>query len=191
MGMFVLGLGLFAVSHGVLVAPSLAGGLRARLGEGGRKLFVTALAAIGLVLVVLGWGDAASLGAAWTPPIWTRHITLALMLPALILLAAAYLPAGWIKRVAKHPMLAGVKVWAFAHLASNGDVRSLALFGVFLAYAVVARIALKRRGDVGAAAATPALTGDVLAVAFGAAAYAAVAFWLHPILFGVPALLPR
>ena len=47
-------------------------------------------------------------------------------------------------------MLAGVKTWAFAHLLSNGDLGSILLFGSFLAWAVYARIAAKRRGDAGA-----------------------------------------
>ena len=47
-------------------------------------------------------------------------------------------------------MLAGVKTWALAHLLSNGDLGSILLFGSFLAWGVYARIAAKRRSDLGA-----------------------------------------
>lgn len=179
--LFGLGLGLFFGAHGFLLTPAAS-----QMAAGPvRKLSVTALSLAGVVLIVLGWGQASALGVAWTPPVWARHVTLALMLPSFILLAAAYLPAGRIKKYAKHPMLAGVKVWAFAHLVSNGEWRSIALFAGFLAYAVLARIAAKRRGDQGASGATPGLLGDVAAVGVGAVAYLAVAYWLHPVLFGV------
>ena len=77
-----------------------------------------------------------------------RHITEALMLPACIFVAAAYLP-GDIKRVLKHPMLVGVKTWAVAHLIANGDLGGIILFGSVLAWAVYDRISLKRRSDPG------------------------------------------
>ena len=48
-------------------------------------------------------------------------------------------------------MLASIKTWAFAHLLSNGDLGSILLFGAFLAWGVYARIAAKRRGDLGVA----------------------------------------
>ena len=87
--------------------------------------------------------------AVWYPPAWTRHIVVALMWPASIMVAAAYIP-GNIKRVLKHPMLVGVKTWAFAHLCANGDLGGIILFGSVLAWAVYDRITLKRRTDPGA-----------------------------------------
>ena len=65
-------------------------------------------------------------------------------------MAAAFVPSH-IKSKLKHPMLASVKTWALAHLLSNGDLGSILLFGSFLAWGVYARIAAKRRGDLGAA----------------------------------------
>ena len=77
-----------------------------------------------------------------------RHITIGLMLLASIFMAAAFVPSH-IKSKLKHPMLAGIKTWALAHLLSNGDLGSILLFGSFLAWGVYARIAAKRRGDLG------------------------------------------
>jgi uncharacterized membrane protein len=86
-------------------------------------------------------------------------------------------------------MLAAVLLWALAHLIANGDLGSVVLFGSFLVFTVVDRIVVARRGDRGAAAANPNILGDLMAVAFGGALYAALVFYLHPLLFGVPVIL--
>ena len=78
----------------------------------------------------------------WYPPAWTRHIVVAAMWPASIAVVAAYIP-GDIKRVLKHPMLVGVKIWAVAHLCANGDLGGIILFGAVLAWAVYDRITLE------------------------------------------------
>lgn len=185
MALMLAGLLTFFAIHLALAAPAAAEGMQARVGAMGRKGLVTVASFAGLALIVVGWAGAGGAGVLWTPPAWTRHVALALMLPSLIFVVAAYLPAGRIKAAVKHPMILGVKVWAFAHLVANGEVRSVLLFGTFLAYAVFVRIALKRRGDAGAANAETRLVWDLAAVAIGAAAYGLIAYQLHPILFGV------
>jgi uncharacterized membrane protein len=103
---------------------------------------------------------------------------------AFVALAAAYSPPGKIKGLLHHPMLAGIKAWALAHLLVNGDLGSMILFAAFLAWAVYDRIAVKRRGDTGAPS-SGVTVGDALSLVVGSAAYAAM-FWLHPWLIGVP-----
>jgi uncharacterized membrane protein len=107
------------------------------------------------------------------------------MWPAIILLVAAYVP-GDIKRALKHPMLVGVKLWAFAHLISNGDLGSIILFGSILAWAVFDRITLKRRSDPGA---PPIPAGgrrnDIIAIVLGSVLYLALGLWFHPLVIGV------
>jgi uncharacterized membrane protein len=87
----------------------------------------------------------------------------------------------------KHPMLAGIKLWAAAHLLANGDLGSIILFGSFLGWAVFDRISLKHRADSGA---PPIPVGgpsnDLIAVAVGIVAYLALAFAFHPVVIGVP-----
>jgi len=119
------------------------------------------------------------------PPSFMRHITMALMPPAIILIVSAYVPTGFIKKAVKHPMLVAVKLWAFAHLLVNWDVGSLILFGSFLAFGVIDRIALKGRGDIGAAAVEPNVLGDLIALAVGSALYALLVYQLHQIITGV------
>jgi uncharacterized membrane protein len=115
---------------------------------------------------------------------------MALMLPAMILIVAAYMrPIGFIKKAVKHPMLAAVKLWAFAHLLVNWDLASLILFGSFLVFGVLDRIVVKRRGDMGAAAAHPNVLGDLLSIAIGIALYLLLVYQLHGDLFGANVLL--
>lgn len=164
--------------------------LAARFGDKGYTVAHSLASLVGLVLIVIGYAQARAAGSPilYDPPTWTRHLALLLMMVAMVLLASAFIP-GRIKAAAKHPMLASVKVWAFAHLLANGDLASVILFGSFLAWAVVDRISLKRRPvDVIArekAIGAPA-ANDVIAVVVGATAYVVFAFWLHPILIGVP-----
>ena len=145
------------------------------------------MALAGLALIVWGYGQyrAHELIQLWSPPAFTRHITVGLMLFAAIFFVAAFIPSH-IKTKLKHPMLAGVKTWALAHLISNGDLGSILMFGTFLAWAVYARIAAKRRGNGGATAAPSGWTNDVIVVALGIVIYLALGFAFHPIVIGVP-----
>lgn len=183
MTFFLLGLVIFFGTH---LWTALARGGRARmikaLGPGPYKGLYSLLSIIGFVLIVIGWKGADASVVYATPP-RTRHLAFLLMLVALIALASAYLPKGRIAATLKHPMLAGVKFWALAHLLVNGEVRSIILFGSFLLYAVIDRIAVKRRGEP-----TPApgpLQNDLIAGLVGAAAFAAIYFFLHPYIAGV------
>jgi len=121
----------------------------------------------------------------WSPPSFMRHITVGLMLFAVIFAVAAFIPSH-IKTRLKHPMLASIKTWALAHLLSNGDLGSILLFGGFLAWGVYARIAAKRRGDLGPKSAPAGWFNDVLVIALGVVVYLALGYAFHPAVIGVP-----
>ncbi|MEX0645293.1 MAG: NnrU family protein [Parvularculaceae bacterium] len=187
MAIFVLGLIIFFVPH---LATAFARGARGKvvkaLGAGPYKGTYSLVSAIGLGLIIWGWGRADAT-VLFVAPALALHVVYLLTLLALIALASAYLPKGRIAAALKHPMLAGVKLWALAHLIVNGDVRSLILFGSFLAYGVLDRIAVKLRN-----APTPTagpVVNDLYAVGVGAAVWAAIYFVLHPYIAGVP--IPR
>ena len=153
------------------------------------RLAYSMAAFTGLALIAHGFGVYRAGGyiQIWNPPRGLMHLNLVLMWLAFVLLAAAYLP-GYIKAKAKHPMLAAVKLWALGHLLANGDLGSILLFGGFLAWAVFARISLKRREAAEPPKAfEPKPVYDIAAVVIGTAAYAAM-FWLHARLIGVPAM---
>jgi len=184
----VLGLAVFIGVHLVTTQRELRARLVGRLGEGGYKGLYSLAAAIGLALIVYGFALYRATGwiDVWYPPHWTRHVSALLMLFAAVSLVAAYI-RGNIKRTLKHPMLVAVKLWALAHLVSNGDLGSILLFGGLLAWAVVDRISLKRRGDPdGPPIPTRGLANDAAAVVVGLALYAGLAFWFHPHIIGVP-----
>jgi uncharacterized membrane protein len=91
-----------------------------------------------------------------------------------------------IKAAVGHPMVAGVKLWALAHLLANGSLADLLLFGAFLAWAVADFIAARRR-DRAAGRTYPALgwPRDAAVPGIGIAAWAGFAFWGHAWLIGV------
>jgi uncharacterized membrane protein len=185
----ILGLVIFLGTHVFVTMRDRRAALVAQVGEWPYRGLFSLASIVGLVLI--GYGFAAYRAAGpimvWYPPVWTRHIVVALMWPASILVAAAYIP-GNIKRALKHPMLVGVKTWAFAHLCANGDLGGIVLFGSVLAWAVYDRITLKRRKDAGA---PPIPVGgvknDIIAIVIGTIIYLALGFVFHPIVIGVPA----
>jgi uncharacterized membrane protein len=145
MTLFIVGLVLFLGIHSVaIVAPAYRDARVARNDRAWKGLF-SLIAIAGFALLIYGFGMARQTPVVlWNPPIYMRHLTLLLMLPVFPLLLAAYLP-GRIKTAAKHPMLLAVKIWAFAHLLANGTLNDVILFAAFLAWAVIDRIAVKRR----------------------------------------------
>lgn len=190
----ILGLVVFLGAHVFTTAREPRAALVGRMGEGGYKAAYSLVSLLGIALIAYGFGRYRATGwvDVWYPPVWTRHLSLVLVLVAFIAMAAAYLP-GRIKAALKHPMLVAVKVWALSHLLANGDLGSIVLFGSFLAWAVYARIRVKRRDEVvdhaGPAAAPASPRNDVLAILIGAIAWYVFAKWLHPLLIGV-AVLP-
>jgi uncharacterized membrane protein len=184
----ILGLVLFLGVHTMSTQRGLRARVIASTGEGGYKIGYALVATLGLALIVWGFAHYRATGwiDVWYPPKAFKHITVALMLPAVILVVASYI-RGRIYTTLKHPMLAGVKLWAAAHLLANGDLGSIILFGSFLGWAVFDRISLKHRVDVGAPPIPVGGAGnDLIAVSVGAVAYLALAFSFHPVVIGVP-----
>ena len=159
----------------------------ARIGENPWKGLYSLIAIAGFVLLVWGYGQARQQGVVlFEPPVFMRHITSLLMLVSFVLLAAAYVPGNHIKARLGHPMIIGVKVWAFAHLLANGRLSDVVLFGAFLAWAIADFIAARKRDR---AAGTVYPPGDelrtVLTVVAGVVAWAVFVAGLHLWLIGV------
>lgn len=136
----ILGVALWWAAH---FFGRVAPGLRARMGAPGRGIIAAAVL-LSVVLMIIGYRMAE--GAVF----WGRSPALVglnnlLMIGAFyVYLSAKAAPGLWIARI-KHPQLAGVKIWAFAHLLVNGDVESFVLFGGLLAWAVVSVIVINRQ----------------------------------------------
>jgi uncharacterized membrane protein len=188
LAVMILGLALFLGIHTLTTRRKLRAGLISSMGEGGYKGVYALLSLLGLALIVWGFAHYRATGMidVWYPPRALKHITVALMLPAVILVVASYI-RGRIYATVKHPMLAGIKLWAAGHLLANGDLGSIILFGSFLAWAVYDRISLKHRADAGGPPIPVGGVGnDLIAVAVGLIAYLALAFAFHPVVIGVP-----
>ncbi len=186
LGIFILGLVVFFAAHVFVTFRAARADAIAKMGQNGYRALFGLVSIAGLALIVWGFGEYhAHAPQIWSPPSFMRHITIGLMLFAVIFFTAAFVPSH-IKMKLKHPMLAGIKTWALAHLLSNGDLASILLFGSFLAWGVYARIAAKRRGDLGAIAAPVGWINDVIVVVVGIVIYLALGYAFHPMVIGVP-----
>ena len=183
-----LGLLLFLGVHSVrIVAEPWRGRAIARLGEGPWKGLYSLVAALGLALVVWGYGLARTDPVVlWQPPVWTRHLAALLTLPVFVLIAAAYIPGTRIRAAVGHPMLLGVKLWAAAHLVANGTAADLLLFGSFLVWAVLDfKSARARDRAAGTRHAALGVSRDVAAIVLGLVVWYVFARYLHAWLIGV------
>ena len=190
LAIMIIGLAAFLGAHTLVALRPQRAAVIARVGERPYRGLFSLVSLIGIILIGYGFARyrAAGFIDIWTPPRWTRHVTEALVWPSIILVVAAYIPSE-IKRVLKHPMLAGVKLWAVAHLLSNGDLGSIILFGSVLAWAVYDRIAIKQRGDAAtgpvAVAASGGYRNDFIVVVVGTLLFFALGLWFHPWVIGI------
>lgn len=185
----LLGILVFLGVHSLTTFRETRAQLIERLGLGPFKGLYSLLSIAGFALIVWGFSRyrAEGLITLWTPPAWTRHLTMGLMWFAFVALACMNPAPSRIRGWLRHPMLVAIKIWALAHLLANGDAGGMLLFGSFLAWAVFDRIAVKKRGDMGAMRIESFTRADTRALGAGTAAYIAMVF-LHPVLIGVPVI---
>ena len=179
------GLALFFAAHTFSMFRDARAALVSRLGALPYRGLYSLVSLAGFVLIVHGYGHAPRIDV-WLPPVGLRHVTMLLMLPVFVLLAAAYVP-GHIKAKVGNPMLMALKIWALAHLLVNGDLASMLLFSAFLAFGVIDLIAVKRSGR-SAVVAAPRVLFDVLAVVVGLLIYGGFVMGLHRVVAGVPVI---
>lgn len=154
----------FAGLHFTLSSRAVRGRGVAALGEN-RYLGLYSLAILAsFAWLVLEWRSAPFV-ALYTPPAWTRWVPNVVMPLAYTLLVMGYtiaspavagmasreLPVTGILRITRHPALWGFGLWGLSHLAANGDLRSVALFGsvAVLALGGMLHIDARRRASGG------------------------------------------
>lgn len=186
MALLILGIVLFLGVHSLKIVSPIRDGLIGRLGEKSYRAVYSVGAVLGFGLIAWGFHRYRAEGwvQIWVPPVGMRHLTITLMWFAFVALAASSPRPSRIRGWLRHPMIVAVKIWALAHLLANGDLGGLVLFGSFLAWAVVDRISLKRRGDMGGARIDHFTRTDTVALVAGTVAYVAMML-LHPYLIGV------
>ena len=188
MALLILGLVLFLGVHSVRV---FAEGARTRFiaqrGDNAWKGMYSVLSILGFVLLIYGYGLARQQPVVlWTPPTWPRHLAALLTLPAFVLLVAAYVPGNGIKARVHHPMVLGIKVWAFAHLLVGRTLAAEIVFAAFLAWAVLSfRAAQARDRAAGRIYPQGRVVPTVVTVVVGVAAWVGFALWGHAALIGV------
>ncbi|WP_250656171.1 NnrU family protein [Alkalimarinus coralli] len=182
MELLITGLCIFFLIHLLPTTPTLKSTLVTKYGEMPYKAVFSLISLAGLLLIIWGKADAEFV-AVWNPPVMFSVLTKLIVLPAIVLLVAAYLPSN-IKRHTRHPMLWGVSLWAIGHLMINGDMASILLFGSFLMFALVDMASANSRGATLQKESKP-LMNDIAVLVLGGAGYALLGIF-HQRLFGVP-----
>ena len=185
----ISGLILFLGIHSIRI---VADGWRARqresMGEIRWKGLFSVASAIGLGLVVWGFGEARlNSPQLWISATWVRHVVALPTLLAFIMFAATYIPGTRIKAAIGHPMVAGVILWAAAHLMANGKLSGAILFGGFLLWAIADFLSARRRDRMEARRyyVAEGWLRDMLAVTVGCVVWGFFAGYGHIWLIGV------
>jgi len=191
MAILVLGLIIFLGLHSIrILAESGRERAIARIGDGPWKGIYSLLSAIGFVLIVWGFAQARyTAPTLWTPVPGARHVTIALMLVSMLLLAAYLFKQSHITAWVHHPMVWSVAVFGLAHLIANGSAADAVLFGAFLVWAAADLVSSYARDHRdGVVYPEPNVSATIGAVVVGLVFWALLAFWLHYWLFGVAPL---
>ncbi|MCC5857575.1 MAG: NnrU family protein [Ectothiorhodospiraceae bacterium] len=185
----IIGLLIFLGAHSVrIVAEDWRTAQIQRMGELPWKAAYSLVSIFGLAIAIWGFGQM-RLDPTWVwfPPVGLRHAVSLFMIPAFILLVAAYMPRNHIRAKLGHPMLLAVKLWALSHLLANGRLGDIIFFGAFLVWAVFCFRAARRRSP--APATEPSSMGSTIAtVVIGLVAYYVFAMYLHIPITGMPAI---
>lgn len=173
------------------LCPNVSANMQARFGKGAWHGLFSIGALASLAFLIYAFGQARlETDYLYNPPRGLSHLTVLLMLFAMILVVSAVLPAGHIASKSKFPLLVAVKLWALSHLFANGETASVMLFVAFLAWAVIVRIIRKRRANAGLMAMKPFVSAqyDVIAIVLGALLWLAFLTKLHVLLIDVPVI---
>lgn len=192
MTLLIIGLALFLLTHGIRIyADGFRSAMIGRLGSLGWKGVYSVASLAGLILIGSGYALARqSPIELWRSAAWISHPVALLMVASFVLVIAAYIPRNHLRVKIGHPMVVGVKVWAFAHLLANGNLADVLLFGTILIWAVLSfRAARMRDRAAPKVAVQPSLAMTGLTVALGIAAWIWFVFHGHAWLIGVRPLV--
>lgn len=203
---------VFLLTHAIPVRPPVKPWVVARLGAAGFALAYSVLSILVLIWLI-GSAGRAPFVEIWPRAEWQNHVTLAATALACVILAlAAFRPnpfsfGGWknaqfdparagIIGWVRHPMLAALGLWSLGHLAPNGDLSHVILFGGFSLFAVLGMVMIDRRRkrlmgpDVWQhLTPSPSLQGLWEPLRWLAAALAVIGLIiLHPLVIGIPAV---
>ncbi len=188
MALLLLGLVIFLGVHSTrILADGWRTSMIARMGPMPWKGLYAVLSILGFIVLVIGFRAARrDTMVLYSTPSWMTHVTALLMVFAMILFVAAYIPRNWFKAKFHHPQVLSVKTWAVAHLLSNGEAANVLLFGAFLLWAVLSFSAARRRDRANGTVYPPGnAIGTSITVAAGLVVWSVFALLLHGPLIGV------
>lgn len=152
-------LAVFFASHSVPAVPGLRRGLVARLGERGYLVLHSVLASLSLVWLLVATVTAPRV-ELWGFQLWAKWLPVLVMPLACTLLVAGLTTAnpfslGWgrgfdpgrpgIVGLTRHPLLWATALWSGTHLAANGELRAVLLFGALCGFSLVGMALFDRR----------------------------------------------
>jgi len=155
-----------------------------KVGEGPAKGIFTLIFVAAILLMIFGFIGTDPV-SVYTPPSWGVHLNNLLMVIAMILMGVTR--KGKIGTWLRHPMLTGVIVWSIAHLITNGDMRSIILFGGLGIWAVLNTLIINMREGTWDRPEGGPLSGDTKAVVIGLVVFAvaaAIHYFIGPSPFG-------
>lgn len=189
--LLLAGLLIFFSTHSVRIAiPAWRGWQIARYGDRIWRGAYSASSLLGLVLIIIGFGEVRwTTPMLWVPPVWAPYATAVLVLLAFVVNAASGVPGNRIKGLVRHPMLTGIALWGAGHLIANGRLGDLLLFGSFVLWALIDFMScLNRDRLAGVVPAGGTLRADMTCVLAGLLVWGVFLLFLHRWLFGVSAL---
>ena len=177
------GVALWASIHFVpTVLPGVRGTLISALGKKRYSGIFALLVLTALIMIIVGWRTTIPT-AVYAPPAWGANFALLLMFASVVLFGAGHAKTN-IKRVIRHPQLIGTLFWAIAHIVSNGDSRSLILFGGLGLWAMLEMSLINRREGEWVKPERAPLKSELIGVAAGVVVFL-VLIALHPYFAGV------
>lgn len=179
-----LGVGLWSGAHLMKrLMPGARAALAARIGDAAARGMIALVLGLSIVLMVIGYRGSVT-DPLYTPLAGMGHLNNLLMLIAIALMGVRHSKSR-LRGKLRHPMLAGFKAWAIAHLLVNGDAASVVLFGGLLAWAVLEVILISRAERRAGVVAKPfkggTLVGDIRLLVISLIVYAAISgihIWL-------------
>lgn len=185
MSVLILGVIIWSAAHLFkAVWPARRRQIERRVGARAYRGVFSIIIVGSLILVVIGWRSADPF-RVYAAPLSGGPVISLLVLAALILFFASQFP-GNVRRLVRHPQMTGTVLWGVAHLLTNGDSRSVVLFGGLTAWALLEVTFINRRDGAWQKPGPAAIKYDIFPIAIGFAAFAALLL-LHRTLFGVAA----
>jgi len=183
MALLIAGVVLWSIAHLVPAAlPGVRSNLVTKFGETPYKGLFALDIIIALALIVFGWKSAVPT-ALYAPPLYGSPIPSALLVLAILFMVASSLPNN-LKRYIRHPQMVSVVCWSAAHLLTNGDSRSIVLFGGFGVWAILEIVFINKRDGKWNKPDPVPLMSDAITTVVAVAVFAALVYF-HASLFGV------